>query len=72
MGILLGVLTVLAFPFVMGGLFFNAFMNWRIKRGQKKYGSPLIKEKSGFSDYEIVDDEEALDLSELEKLKKER
>jgi hypothetical protein len=70
-GILLVVLTVLAFPFVTGGLFVNAFMNWRLKRVQKKYGGSVERQNTKFSDFEVVEEED-LDLEELEKISKKR
>ena len=67
-GLLIAVLSVLAFPFVMGGLFLNAFMNWRLRRAGKKYGNYQEEEK--FSKFEMIEEEEVLDLEELEKLEK--
>ena len=67
-GILVSVLSILAFPIVTGGLFINAFMNWRIKRAAKKRGFPIREEKDRFSKYEIIE-EEGLDLDDQEKVK---
>lgn len=70
-GLLLVVLTVLAFPFVTAGLFFNAFMNWRLKRAKRKYG---VQEQRGekFSDFELIEEGEEMDLGEMEKLREKR
>lgn len=69
-GVLLAILTVLAFPIVTGGLFVNAFMNWRLKRAKKKYGGNIETNQDNYSDYEIVDEE--LDLREKEKIQQKR
>jgi predicted membrane protein len=70
-GLLLVVLTIFAFPFVTAGLFLNAFMNWRLKRAKRKYGVPE-NDPDKFSDFELIEEGEELDLSELEKLERKR
>ena len=69
-GLLLAILTVLAFPLVTGGLFVNALMNWRLRRAQKKFGMQE-EENRKYSDYELIE-EEGLDLEELQKVKRKR
>jgi len=61
LGILAVIFTVLGFPFVSAALFFNAFMNFRTKR----------KNKRKYIEYEEVDDGdvEILDLDEFKKVK---
>ena len=61
LGILAVIFTVLGFPFVSAALFFNAFMNFRTKR----------KNKRKYIEYEEVDDGEVeiLDLDEFKKVK---
>ncbi len=61
LGILAVIFTVLGFPFVSAALFFNAFMNFRTKR----------KNKRKYIEYEEVDDSdvEILDLDEFKKVK---
>jgi hypothetical protein len=72
-GLLLAVLTVLVFPIVTGGLFVNAFMNWRVKRAQKRYGTSTPESgKAKYTDYELIEGEEELDLEELEKLRQKK
>ena len=67
-GILVSVLSILAFPILTGGLFVNALMNWRLKRAARKGGFPIREEKDRFSKYEIIE-EEGLDLDDQEKVK---
>lgn len=67
-GILVSVLSILAFPLVTGGLFVNAFMNWRLKRAARKRGFPLREDEERFSKFEVIE-EEGLDLDEQEKVK---
>jgi hypothetical protein len=68
-GLLLAILTVVGFPIVTGGLFVNAFMNWRIKRAKKQYGQDVSAGREKFSEYELIEGEEELDLAEMEKLR---
>ena len=42
--VLIVVLSIIGFPILTGGLFVNAFMNWRIRRTKKKFGIPEEKE----------------------------
>ncbi len=61
LGILAVIFTILGFPFVSAALFFNAFMNFKTKR----------KDKKKYIDYEEVKDKDAdiLDLDEFKKVK---
>ncbi len=61
LGILAVIFTVLGFPFVSAALFFNAFMNFKTKR----------KDKKKYIEYEEVEekDAEVLDLDEFKKVK---
>ena len=37
-GLGVAILSGIGFPILTGGLFINAFMNWRVKRAKKKQG----------------------------------
>ena len=69
-GILLTVLSVLAFPLVTAGLFFNAFMNWRMRRAEKRYGVHHPGGEKKFSDFELLEEEE-IELKQEEKIQRE-
>ena len=60
LGVLAVIFTILGLPFVSAALFFNAFMNFRTKRRNKKK----------YIDYEVVkDDEDVLNLDDFKKVK---
>lgn len=61
LGILAVIFTVLGFPFVSAALFFNAFMNFKTKK----------KNKKKYIEFEEVDDEnvEVLELDDFKKVK---
>ena len=61
--ILVVVVSVIGFPILTGGLFVNAFMNWRLKRARKKHGVPEEEEKNKFSKFEVLE-EEQMDLDD--------
>lgn len=66
-GVLAIVLTVVAFPFAAGFLFFRAMMRRAIKRATG--GGPTEQSKEKYSDYlEIVEDEDLSDYEEIESL----
>jgi len=66
--LLVVVLGVIAFPILAGGLFVNAFMNWRLKKAKKKFG--VVEEKEDkFSRFEILE-EESMDLKDPEEIRK--
>jgi len=69
-GLALVVLTIVGFPLVAGGLCFNAFMNWRIKRARKRYGIHHTQEKGKFSEYELLEEGEELELKPEEKIRR--
>lgn len=69
MGIIGIILTVLAFPFVAGFLFFRAMMRRTIKKAQEqqepKYAD--FEDVTEEADYEIIEDDvESLELPEIE------